>query len=231
MFHTVSDDLFKKLVLARVVESVSKADTIRVLGELGVQSPSLRTIWPTLEGGWRDAACKVAYAHASKGARLSLVLYARNHAIFRSRRGGRGAQSRDEQRATHRPTSCCRAARHPSGFPLDIHMFERTKAETLTLVPVLTSFQQRHEVADHVVVADAGMLLAANLSAIEDAGFWFIVGSRISKAPYDLAAYFERHGATFTNGQALETTGLMGTGATARERRIVYHYFVAAAQG
>jgi hypothetical protein len=52
-----------------------------------------------------------------------------------------------------------------------------------------------------VVVADAGMLSAANLNALEDAGFGFIVGSRITKAPYDLAEHFERHGNYFTDGQ------------------------------
>ncbi|MFM9746068.1 IS1634 family transposase, partial [Streptomyces brasiliscabiei] len=44
----VDDDVFMKLVLARVVEPTSKADTIRVLGELGVPAPGLRTIWRTL---------------------------------------------------------------------------------------------------------------------------------------------------------------------------------------
>ena len=43
-FDVVGDETFKKLVLARVVEPTSKQDTIRVLGELGVPTPSLRTI-------------------------------------------------------------------------------------------------------------------------------------------------------------------------------------------
>jgi hypothetical protein len=53
-----------------------------------------------------------------------------------------------------------------------------------------------------VVVADAGMLSAADVNALEDAaGFSFIVGSRISKAPYDLAAHLERHGNAFRMGR------------------------------
>lgn len=111
-----------------------------------------------------------------------------------------------------------------SGFPLEIHCFEGNKAETLTLIPVLRSFQDRHGTRDMVVVADAGMLSAANLNALEDAGFSFIVGSRITKAPYDLAAHFERHGNHFKDGQTLESVRSMGTGAKARDRRVVYHY-------
>jgi hypothetical protein len=102
--------------------------------------------------------------------------------------------------------------------------FEGNKAETRTLLPVLRAFQDRHGVRDLVVVADAGMLSAANLLALEEAGFAFVVGSRISKAPYDLAAYFARHGDYFTDGQILESARVMGTGTAARSRRIVYQY-------
>lgn len=112
----------------------------------------------------------------------------------------------------------------PAGFPLEVHCFEGNKAETKTLIPVLTAFQERHGVTDMVVVADAGMLSAGNLNALEDAGFSFVVGSRISKAPYDLAEHFERHGDHFTDGQILESSRVMGTGKHARTRRVVYSY-------
>jgi hypothetical protein len=51
-----------------------------------------------------------------------------------------------------------------------------------------------------------------------------VVGSRISKAPYDLAAHFARHGDYFTDGQILESSRVMGTGSSARTRRVVYQY-------
>ena len=57
-FGTVGNETFKKLVLARVVEPTSKADTLRVWDELGVPgAPSLSTIWRALarsvEQDWR----------------------------------------------------------------------------------------------------------------------------------------------------------------------------------
>lgn len=110
------------------------------------------------------------------------------------------------------------------GFPLEVSAFEGNKGETLTLVPVLKAFQERHGVTDLIVVADAGMLSAANLNALEDAGFGFIVGSRITKAPYDLAEHFHNHGNNFADGQILESKRVMGVGKAARERRVVYQY-------
>ena len=56
-----------------------------------------------------------------------------------------------------------------------------------------------------VVVADAGMLSVGNLEAIDQAGLRFIVGSRVTKAPLDLAKHFHWHGNAFTDGQVIDT--------------------------
>ncbi len=56
-----------------------------------------------------------------------------------------------------------------------------------------------------VVVADAGMLSASNLTALDEAGLWFIVGSRVTKAPVDLESHFRGHGDAFTNAQIIDT--------------------------
>ncbi len=53
-FDAVGTDAFRRLVLARVIEPASKVDTIRVLAELGIPSPSLRTIWRTLARSIQD---------------------------------------------------------------------------------------------------------------------------------------------------------------------------------
>ena len=83
-----------------------------------------------------------------------------------------------------------------SGFPLEVAMFEGNKAETKTLIPVIETFKERHQISDLVVVADAGMLSAANLNALEDAGHRFIVGSRQSHVPYDLGEHSNGTGTT-----------------------------------
>src|SRR5690625_3651224 len=56
-----------------------------------------------------------------------------------------------------------------------------------------------------VVVADAGMLSASNLAALEEANLRFIVGSRVTKAPLDLASHFRWHGDAFSDGQVIDT--------------------------
>jgi transposase len=91
------------------------------------------------------------------------------------------------------------------GFPLEIGCFEGNKAETATIVPIIKQFQARHNLADMVIVADAGMLSASNLRELDEADLRFIVGSRMTKAPADLASHFRWHGDAFTDGQLIDT--------------------------
>jgi hypothetical protein len=229
-FAATDDEVFEALVLARVVEPTSKADTIRVLSDLGVEPPSLRTIFRTLARSigrdYRGMLAKACLAHsASTGpGRASLVLYdvttlySETENEDELRRVGMSKERRVD------PQIQVGLLVDPAGFPLEVCCFEGNTAETHTLIPVLRAFAERHGIADMVVVADAGMLSAANLNALEDAGFAFIVGSRISKAPYDLAEHFERHGDYFADGQILESARVMGAGKAARNRRVVYQF-------
>jgi Transposase DDE domain len=91
------------------------------------------------------------------------------------------------------------------GFPLEIGCFEGNKAEKHTILPVISQFRARHGIENFAVVADAGMLSAANLAALDTAGCKFIVGSRLTKAPIDLESHFRWHGDYFGDGQVIDT--------------------------
>jgi hypothetical protein len=64
------------------------------------------------------------------------------------------------------------------GSPLQLHSFEANKAETLTPAPVLDGFRRAHPNLTVGVACDARMLSASNRTALEDAGYGFIAGSR-----------------------------------------------------
>lgn len=232
-FDVLGDNAFRAMVLARIVEPASKADTVRVLGELGAPCPTVRTLFRSLtrcqERDYRGAlswAC--AGFSAACGGLASLVMYDCTTLHFEVgdedtdpkalRKVGMSKEHRVD------PQVQVGLLVDPAGFPLEVHLFDGASAETKTLLPVLQAFQARHGATGLVVVADAGMLSAGNLNAIEDAGFSFIVGSRITTAPYDLADHFTRHGDYFTDGQILESSREMGTGKARRERRVVYQW-------
>lgn len=227
-FDALGDEAFKQLVLARIIEPTSKADTVRVLEELGVPSRTretfMRCLSRVVQRGYREQIAAACYAHVAPTGRLSAVLYDLTTLHFETPKedGLRKVGMSKERRVD--PQVTVGLLCDPGGFPLAVHLFEGNKAETKTLIPVLQEFQNAHNVTDMIVVADAGMLSAANLLALEDAGFSFIVGSRAAKMPYDLADHFRTKGNAFTDGQTVETTRPMGTGKDRRTRRVVYQY-------
>jgi hypothetical protein len=234
-FDALGDTAFRVMVLARIVEPASKADTVRVLGEIGVACPTVRTLFRSLarcqERDYRGRLSRACVAFASaRGGLASLIMYdcTTLHFEVGDEDAGPKALRKVGLSKEHRvdPQVQVGLLVDPSGFPLEVHLFDGASAKTKTLLPVLKAFQARHGVAGLVVVADAEMLSAANLNAIEDAGYSFIVGSRITTAPYDLAGHFTRHGDYFTDGQILESTREMGTGVSGpkarRQRRVVY---------
>lgn len=66
-------------------------------------------------------------------------------------------------------------------FPGEMGCFESNKGETLTMSLIVKGFEDRHGVNDMILIADAGMLSAGNLTALDDAWLRFIVGSLIAK--------------------------------------------------
>ena len=78
-FDAVDDEAFAQLVLARIVEPTSKADSLRVLDNLGVQHASLRTMFRSLhraqERNYRATIAEACFAHAVVAGDVSLCLY------------------------------------------------------------------------------------------------------------------------------------------------------------
>jgi hypothetical protein len=72
------DEVFRQLVLARIIEPTSKADSLRVLAEVGVDTVSYPTLNRRLRGyaadGFRRKLAAACAAHARLGP-ASLVLY------------------------------------------------------------------------------------------------------------------------------------------------------------
>jgi len=208
-FAVVADDCFRDLVIARIVEPTSLLDVDRVLAGLGRASASLSTRKRTLRraqhSGYRDLIAAACFTHAQASGDISLVLYDVTTLYFEAEKEDdlRKVGYSKERRVD--PQIVVGLLVDRTGFPLEIGCFEGNKAETLTILPVIRQFQERHSIEGMVVVADAGMLSATNLRELDEAGLSFIVGSRQTTAPLDLASHYRWHGEVFTDHQSIDT--------------------------
>ena len=209
-FDALGDEVFRDLVIARVVEPTSLLDSAGCwpiwAGTPASYATMKRTLAPRPRtGGYRDQIAAACFEHAATSGDVSLVLYDVTTLYFEAEKEDdlRKVGYSKERRVD--PQIVVGLLVDRGGFPLEIGCFEGNKAETATIVPIVKAFQARHGIADMVVVADAGMLSASNLRELDEAGLRFIVGSRVTKAPIDLASHFRWHGDAFTDGQVIDT--------------------------
>jgi hypothetical protein len=226
---TQPGEVFRQLVLARIIEPASKQDSLRVLEEAGAPAPSYpalsrrRPAWA--EESWRQGLPRACAAQARPGP-ASLVLYDVSALYFEADQGrgvprarvlpGSGGSSR-------RSPSACSQAR--TGFPLMVSAFEGNKAETRTMLPVIEKFMAARQLPDVTVVADAGMVSEANQKAIEAAGLSFILGLNIRDVPYIVAQWRREHpGQEIPDGHIFTLPWPAGPSSKRRDQVIYYQY-------
>src|SRR5699024_3941132 len=186
-FEKLDDAVFRDLVIARIVEPTSKRDAARVLADLGAQPASYATVKrhlrAVLEDDYRATIAAQCFQHAATHGDVSLVLYDVTTLYFEAEKEDdlRKVGFSKERRVA--PQIVVGLLVDRRGFPLEIGCFAGNKAETKTILPIIRQFQARHNLADMVVVADAGMLSAENLRELDEAELRFIVGSRQTKVP------------------------------------------------
>jgi len=228
-FGILADDVFRQLVIARLIEPVSKLDTIRVLSDIGQDMPSNAEIHRCLRrvvaADYRSAVSFCCFEHASTHA-LSLLLYDVTTLYFEIqneddfRKAGMSKERRLE------PQIIIGLLVGRDGFPLEIQSFEGNRAEVKTIMKVLDTFKNRYGLDEITVTADAAMLSSENIQALENMGYHYIIGSRLAKTPYEITEYIKDPGIELSDGQIFDTKQQMNLvkGSKRVARRVIYQY-------
>jgi hypothetical protein len=222
------DEVFAQLVLARVIEPVSKLDSIRVLTELGIAAPSYPTIKRRLPDyatpQWRRQLAGACADHVGLGP-ATLVLYDCSTLYFEIDEGDGFRESGFSKERRLEPQITVGLLTDVRGFPLQVHAFEGNTAETKTIIPVIRGFAAAHGLPGVTVVADAGMMSEANCKDLEDAGLSFIVAAKIPDVPYQVKQWLGDHpGQPIPDQQVFVQPTVMGPKTDQRRRTILYQY-------
>jgi hypothetical protein len=193
---TGGDEVFCQLVCARIIEPTSKADSLRVLAETGVAAASYPTLNRRLpvfaKPTFRQALSSACARHARLGP-ASLVLYDVSTLYFETDAGDGFREPGFSKERRLEPQITLGLLTDAAGFPLMVEAFEGNKAETATMLPVITAFKAAHHLTDVTVVADAGMISEANQTALAAAGLLFILGARIPFLPDVVREWRDKH--------------------------------------
>jgi Transposase DDE domain len=201
---------------------------LRVLEEAGLAAPSYATLKRRLpvyaKQAWRQEISATCAAHAGLGP-ASLVLYDVSTLYFETDEGDGFREPGFSKERRLEPQITIGLLTDSGGFPLMVSAFEGNKAETKTMLPVIESFMNAHQLPGVTVVADAGMVSEANQNQIEAAGLSFILGMRLPEVPYVVAQWHREHpGEPIPDGHVFTQRWPAGPAGNRRDQVIYYQY-------
>lgn len=184
-FNVIEEELFRHLIIARLVYPGSKLRTtdylLRYQG-IHVDVSSIYRFLDRLNEDHKATVEQIAFNYTRKtlGGELHVVFYDITTLYFE-------ASSEDDLRKTG--FSKDGKAQHPQillgflvalgGYPLGYEIFEGNTFEGHTLIPFLESFENKYSTTRPIVVADAGLLSKKNVEMLEELGYQYILGARI----------------------------------------------------
>jgi hypothetical protein len=222
------DEVFRQLVLARIIEPTSKLDSVRVLEETGIAPVSYRTMKRRLPvyatGGWRESVAAACARQAGLGP-ASLVLFDVTTLYFETDTPDGFRESGFSKERRLEPQITVGLLTDATGFPLMVNAFEGNRAETTTMLPTIRAFMAAHGLRDVVIVADAGMVSEANMRAIEAEGLSFILGAKLTRVPHVIEAWHADHpGEQVPDGHIFTQPWPAGPADKRRDQVFYYQY-------
>jgi len=181
----ISSELFKHLVIHRLVELGSKLKAVEYLGRHLNDKFSVYTIYRFLDklnSDYKGIIEQTTFNHTRKilQGHIGVIFYDLTPLYFESTK-------EDELRIAGYSKDC--KHQHPqimiglmvgqNGYPIGYEIFEGNKAETKTLLSVLESFEKKFNLERPIVVADAALLSQNNIDQLNAKGYQFILGGGI----------------------------------------------------
>lgn len=191
-FHNLSDEVFRDLVIARIVHPVSKAKTREWLeAKFGYgYHYSLTALYRGMERAhrlnyqkkleqsiWKFAVKKFPHD-------ISVLFFDVTTLYYETfdeddlRKFGYSKDHRENQ-----PQLVIALTVDTQGIPLHVKVFAGNKFEGHTMIPCMQDIIERRHLKDFVVVADSAMVSVKNMDELESTGFKYIVGARLGSLP------------------------------------------------
>jgi len=184
-FGAIREDLFRHLVITRLIAPGSKLKTVDYLDRykgISIDISKVYRFMDTLHRSLKEQVEQIAFDYTKSvlGRKISVVFYDMTTLYFES-------SDEDDFRITgfskdgkpQNPQILLGLLVGSHGYPIGYELFEGNKYEGHTLIPVLEHFQQRFDLSKPIVIADAGLLSTPNIKDLRSRQYEFILGARI----------------------------------------------------
>jgi transposase len=191
-FGAVGDDLFRRLVLSRLIYPASKLKTSDCLDRYHALDYPVQQIYrymDKLHSSQKELVQQISYEHTKQilGGQINVVFYDVTTLYFEI-----------DQEDELRKTGFSKEGKHQSpqivlgllvsknGYPLAYDIFEGNKFEGHTMLPIIDAFKNKYSIDQLVIVADSGLLSNTNIDELQRGGYEFILGARIKNEKRDI---------------------------------------------
>ena len=176
----------KSVVLARIAEPTSKRKTQKYIEENNNTEQSLNSIYRSMDKLYdridQVNECAIKDAKTLFDEKIDLVLFDVTTLYFES-------VAEDDLRAFgfskdqkfHQTQVVLAMGVTREGLPIGYKMFPGNTAETKTLIQCLDTWKKHVSIGKVVFVADRGMFNSANLKALDESGYEFVVGATLRR--------------------------------------------------
>ena len=188
-FGVVEEELFRHLVITRLIYPVSKLRTVDYLFKYKGIEISVYSVYRYLDKLHKEqmeSIKEISLQHTLSlfDNVLSVVFYDVTTLYFES-------SKEDDLRITgfskdgkhQNPQIVLGLLVSDGGYPIDYDIFEGNKYEGDTLLPVVDHFSAKYKSRRLTVVADSGLLSKRNVQLLKEKNYKYILGARIKSEP------------------------------------------------
>jgi len=194
-FSDITDDIFRHLVLSRLSFPSSKRATVEYLKDYYGFEVDINKIYRYLDeiyNKYKSDIQRISVNHTRQilGGVIGVVFYDVTTLYFDSdneddlRKNGFSKDGKHQN-----PQIVLGLLVSNDGYPLSYQIFEGSKFEGHTMMPIINDFEKEYDIKKAVVVADAGLMSKQNIEELERHDYQYIIGAKIKNESEKLKAW------------------------------------------
>ena len=184
-FNRIEDDIFRKLVKARLSYPASKAATVEYLKNHFDDDVSLSKIYRDLDrlsDSQHQIVQDISVEHTRQilGGHIGVLFYDVTTLYFESDYEDELCKTGFSKEGRHKnPQIILGLLVSIDGYILAYGIHKSNKYEGHTMLPVVTEFVHKYNLENFIVVADSGLMNNDNIAELEANGYRYIIGAKI----------------------------------------------------
>lgn len=197
-FNRIDDEIFRKLVKARLSYPASKAATVEYLKNHFDEDVSLSKTYRYLDklsDSQHRIVQDISVEHTGKilGGHIGVLFYDVTTLYFESDNEDELRKCGFSKEGRHKnPQIILGLLVSIGGYPLAYCIHEGNKYEGHTMLPVVTEFVKKYNLDNFIVVADSGLMNNDNIADLEANGYKYIIGAKIKNESKEIKEWILR---------------------------------------